>query len=261
MSECYAICIENLYSTDPDKRYLMCTALKGAQKGLVIDAQGNINWKNTEVEGLELCISGDDRLILYLETPFKDTLTVSRGGRSVTAEQKKPVVLLDGDEIYSTSFHYRLHIHGKVNYSNEPSYFTQSSQSSAGKKAATAAVFALTAMMGTSCTGSGSDTKKPEKEKIEVRDQPPSIAPDPEPPKPKEEKKDNNDMKGTEDISSVNVPENKVGASINPPIEVRHAPPVVAPPPMKPPMKPDDKKPMKPPKKPDKDKNGGKNSR
>ncbi|MBU1383027.1 hypothetical protein KKD49_19555, partial [Myxococcota bacterium] len=148
-----------------------------------------------------------------------------------------------------------------VNYSNEPSYFTQSSQSSAGKKAATAAVFALTAMMGTSCTGSGSDTKKPEKEKIEVRDQPPSIAPDPEPPKPKEEKKDNNDMKGTEDISSVNVPENKVGASINPPIEVRHAPPVVAPPPMKPPMKPDDKKPMKPPKKPDKDKNGGKNSR
>lgn len=259
MPENYAICIENLLAQNPDQRYLMCTALIGAQRGLVIDAEGNVNWKNPEAQGLELCVSGDDRLILYLETPFNGELTVARGGRKVTAEALKPVVLLDGDEIFSSSFHFRLHIHGRINYSSEPSYFSQTSQSSAGKKAATAAVFALTAMIGGSCTGTGSDAKKPEKEKIEVRDQPPSIAPTPDPPKPDDNKKPHrNDMEGTEEISSVNVPENKVGASINPPIEVRHAPPVVAPPPMKPPMKPDDKKPMPPPKKPDKDKKGGK---
>ncbi|MBU1219033.1 hypothetical protein KKF34_06160 [Myxococcota bacterium] len=255
MSENYAICIEDLLFQDADKRYLMCTALGGTEKGLVIDLKGEIHWKDSETSGFEICISGDDRLILYLESSPGLPLTVSRGGRSVTAEAKKPIVLLDGDEIFSDSFHYRLHIHGRINYETEPSYFTQTPQTGKGMRTATAAALALTAMTASACTGN--DTKKPEKEKIEVRDNPPKMAPQPEPEKPPQDDKNNNDMKhrndkeGTEDISSVTVPSTRVGAVVYPPIEVRTAPPKVAPP-KKPPMKPEDEedKPMKPPKKP-----------
>lgn len=259
MTENYAICIEDLLAQDPDKRYLMCTALAGTEKGLVVDSKGGVHWKDADISGFEICISGDDRLILYLENSPQTPLTVARGGRKVTAEAKKPIVLLDGDEISSNSFHFRLHIHGRINYATEPSFFTQTEEKTGGRKVATAAALALTAMTATACTGN--DAKKPEKEKIEVRDNPPKMAPQPEPEKPpqndmdKNGMKHRNDMEGTEDISSITVPSTKVGAVVYPPIEVRTAPPKIAPPkkpPMKPPMKPEDDedKPMKPPKKP-----------
>jgi hypothetical protein len=114
-----AICIEDLAGARSQPRYTQCVALPGNEKGLALDEQGHLVWKNERSEACQIWISADDRLILY-RLPDAPPVEVSRAGRSVMAPVKNPVVLLDGDEIAIGGRRLRVHIHGQCSKGRPP---------------------------------------------------------------------------------------------------------------------------------------------
>ncbi len=180
MPSSFAICLEDLNATDPDRRYLSCVALVGRVSGLIVEADGATQWKSPHNAGLELWVSQDDRLILYLPEDVPMEVTVSRSGRSLVVPHEKPVVLLDGDELTLPMAHLKVHIHGVAPAEHAPSWLKQSNDGpSRVMKAAATAALAVTTVLGGACTNN--DGNQPKKTPIEVREHPPAVAIEPPP--------------------------------------------------------------------------------
>jgi hypothetical protein len=220
-----AICIEDLRADSNSTRYLQCVALAGDHPGLRIDHQGEIQWQpEQDARLVELFVSLDERLILFRQ-PDAAIVLLQREGRSLEVPVEKPVVLLDGDQLSVGGRELRIHVHGEAPAVSPPSWLEmveEPSRSSSSLLRATATALALGIAV-----GAGGCTKK-----IEVRDDPPKVAPPPtkpdtrQPPKP--------DAKPPKADAGPSKPD---AAKKAPPIEVRPRPPRVAPP-RKPP-KPD----------------------
>jgi hypothetical protein len=173
-----ALCIEDLRHRAGQPRYVACVAVAGRQAGLGLDGRGEILWQEQAGLASELWVSGDEQLILY-RPENAPALSVHRGGRSLAVPFAKPVVLRDQDELELEGRRLRLHVHGVTAEVNPPRPLpveladdqaeTESASSGRGLRGAAAAL-ALGSLLAGAC------------EKIEVRAQPPAVAPRPVPP-------------------------------------------------------------------------------
>ncbi len=112
MSKALAICIEDL-DVQAKIKYLRCVALPGRQPGLRLDEVGSVLWQSDDGVSCELCVSADDRLMLYRPEGAVH-VTLRRAGRSLDAPCGKPVVVIDQDQIDVGSRRLRVHVHGKA---------------------------------------------------------------------------------------------------------------------------------------------------
>jgi hypothetical protein len=167
-----AICIEDLAPREGTPRYLRCVALIGREPGLQLDAAGTVRWREPGPAGCcELWVSGDEQLILY-RPEGAAAVTVRRAGRSLAAPHAKPVVLLDGDELAIDGRTLRVHVHAPAPAVHAPEPFLPEEQRAGSAAArAAAAALAFAAALG------ASDCRKP----VEVRPEPPAVAPTPRP--------------------------------------------------------------------------------
>ena len=211
-----AICIEDLAPATESARYLRCVALGGTELGLSVDGQGAVLWQH-EAGAFSLVVSLDERLVLLRPVGAAPS-TVSRGGRSLEVPCGKPVVLIDQDRVDVGGRRLRIHLHGEAPQVHAPAPLPAEDPESAGTLSnlarAAATALALGAAVGAAgCKG------------LEVRERPPTVPaeviPDKGAPKP--------DMTAPKPDAAVAKPDQKA-------IEVRHAPPIVAPMP-RPPVK------------------------
>lgn len=227
-----AICIEDMKASSDSTRYLQCVALVGDHAGLRIDPSGEIQWQpERDARLVELCVSYDERLLLYRQLDAAPVLLL-REGRSLEVPVEKPVVVLDQDQLSIGDRELRIHIHGEAPAVAPPSWLPmeEPSRSTSNLLRATATALALGIAV-----GAGGCTKK-----IEVRDDPPKIAPPPTKPDTRPPPKPDTQPPPKADVgpSKPDASPLKPGATKAPPIEVRPRPPRVAPP-RKPPPKPD----------------------
>ena len=188
MNEKLSICIENRHPEHEGARYLRCCVLYGLAPGLAIGPDGTVAWKTDAPAACRLFVSMDQRLICLREAGAPGSVTVLRDGRSTTAPEGKPVVLLDQDDLLVGPTRLRLHVHGWTQQELAPSYLPQEAPG-AGKRSRVAAAGMIAALGLTSLSGcwGATEPKKP----VEVRDQPPAppldennnqdYAPDPPP--------------------------------------------------------------------------------
>jgi len=197
-----AICLEDCYPVHESLRYLQCTALK--RSGLYVGAGGVVGSDDRSPAYCQLRVTGDDRLACLATSRMLPGARVHRGGRFVDLEPEKPVMLCDGDFLAVPGRCYQLHVHGDAAVAAEPAFLhaKEPASSTLGRFAAAGliAVTSLTGAMG--CTpheanvnekpGVTPDTPQPPRpeppegkepktkvDPIDVRDEPPVIAPDP----------------------------------------------------------------------------------
>jgi hypothetical protein len=232
MSEPIAVCIEMLDTADPAERFVRCVAVPGGTPGLALAGNGVVLWEAARPSGCELCVSVDGRLLLWRPAEAEPVL-VSRAGRSLKVPFEKPVVLLDQDEVDVGARRMRLHVHGPAAAVHPPAPLR------ARVRSATATLAAAMAL-GTAATGCD-ELGLGGKDEIEVRDLPPTVAPEPP------EDAAAPDAAATATNSTTSSAQAAPDASASgattsttrgPPIEVRAAPPTVVPPERKPPTKP-----------------------
>ena len=210
-----AICLEHLDARSPAERYLRCVALGGRQPGLRVDQAGTVLWRSDERVACELWVSLDEKLILYRPAGAAP-VTMWRAGRALEVPEGKPVVLLDQDEFAAGGRRLRVHVHGAAPGTYQPSWLPPAEDKPARRpvRAAAAAV-----ALGVALAGG-----------VEVRCYPP--APSPSGPEPGWNEPD---AGAPPDDPHVEPAED---AATAPEIEVRVAPPAVAPMPPPPPPPP-----------------------
>jgi len=206
MSEPLAICIEDLEPRSPGTRYLRCVALPGRRPGLRIDRAGEVLWQSDENVACELCVSGDDKLILY-RPEGAAPVVVRREGRWLDVPAGKPVVLLDQDHIEAGARRLRVHVHGSAPTVAAPSYLPVPESRGFGR--AVAAAVALGAALG----AAGCAKKQTDEQKNA-----------PEPPRDAGVRPD-----APEVPAAPPGLDGGPGIDTTPPVEVRVAPPMVAP--------------------------------
>ncbi len=223
MPEPIAICIENCHPVHESLRYLRCTAISGADTGLVVSTSGEVLWKSDEPGYCRIWVSSDERLICFRPPGFPAGAKIHRAGREVELEEGKPVVVIDGDFLLLPDLCYRIHVHGQTKSVHEPGFldFEEPSSSTLARYAA-AGIIALGSLSAIACARPPSENKK--SPPVEVRDEPPAVEPD---------REWNNDAGKKEEEKKT-----------EPEIEVRVQPPVVFP-------RPDEAEKPEPPKKPD----------
>ncbi|MBI5502131.1 MAG: hypothetical protein HY907_17945 [Deltaproteobacteria bacterium] len=177
MSRPIAICLEDLRTGSPERRYLRCTALVGRAPGLRLDGEGAVRWRTEVGAACELWVSADDRLILY-RAEGAGPVIVRRGLRSLEVPAAKPVVLLDQDEAEVGGRRLRVHVHGVAPRVHEPEFLRAPAARGASK---VATALALGAALGAAdCKKDNPAAQEPPE--VEVREQPPSEEPTPPPP-------------------------------------------------------------------------------
>jgi hypothetical protein len=214
-----ALCIEDTIPQPGQPRYVACVAVVGRQAGLGLDDRGGILWQARTGLAAELCVSGDQQLILY-RPESAAPMSVHRGGRSLVVPCAKPVVMLDQDEVQFDHRRLRLHVHGVTAKASPPRPLpaargdSRSEAAGSGGLRAKAAALALGSLLTGACD-----------KKIEVRDQPPVVVPSPMPP-PQSEPSRPDAAPAAPDAGAVAKP--KAGKPRRPPIEVRDRPPDMA---------------------------------
>lgn len=116
-----SLCLEDLTTDEPDRRFLRCVALPGRQPGLRLHTDGSVGWRSCDAIACELMVSRDQRLLLF-RPDGSPPVEVRRAGRRLLAPHDKPVVLLDEDEVLVASRRFRVHIHGEADVVKPPSY-------------------------------------------------------------------------------------------------------------------------------------------
>jgi hypothetical protein len=236
MPEPLAICLEDLNAKPGAPRYLRCTAVVGRQPGLRVDAAGAVLWRSDVGVAVELWVSGDDQLILYRPEGAPES-TVRRAGREVVAPVGKPVVLRDQDEVDVGRRHLRVHVHGPAPEVAPPTPLPEepapegATDGGPSAFARAAAALALGAALGAGGC-------------VEVRQNPPDMAPAPGPGSGDPVREGRQPAPtGVQRIvtqADAGVAAKPVAPTKPGPIEVRPAPPAVAPMPRppSPPTKP-----------------------
>lgn len=107
-----ALCLEALdRSEEPLTR---CVALAGRQPGLRISASGAVQWLCEENAGsIELWVTADARLALFRNSEAP-AVELHRAKRRLDVPSAKPVIIIDGDELRSATWAFRVHIHGET---------------------------------------------------------------------------------------------------------------------------------------------------
>jgi hypothetical protein len=170
------ICLEETALPPDDARYVRCVALPGSAPGLALDRQGAVRWMPDAPADYGLWVSGDDQLIL-LRAQGAGPITVRRAGRALEAPCAMPVVLRDQDLLEIDGRVLRVHVHGPTDVVHPPERLSRSMLARAAR--ATAAALALSATVGLGSGAAADQYASPPP--IQVRPQPPDMAPPPRP--------------------------------------------------------------------------------
>ena len=171
------ICLEEMQLPPDDERYIRCVAIPGSAPGLALDREGVVRWMPEAPADYGLWVSADDRLILQ-RAQGAGPITVRRAGRAIEAPRAKPVVLLDQDLLELDGRQLRVHVHGVTDRVHPPERLSGSALARTAR--ATVAALALGAAVGAPSSGAaGPYAGNPPP--IEVRAQPPDVAPAPRP--------------------------------------------------------------------------------
>jgi hypothetical protein len=217
MPEPQALCIEDLTAAPGRPRFISCTALVGPDPGLLLTEKGEVLWQGAGAGAgaIELWVSQDDRLILYLRAGGP-SVSVHRTGRAYEVPEEKPVVLLDGDELEVGARRLRLHLHGATDEVAPPEPLPERARPGLARVAAAALA------LGTVVGGPAAEASPEDAVPLEVRSAPPKMArpkddagvakPPPKKPAPKKPAPKKPDQK-------------EEGSSTITPLEVRNQPP------------------------------------
>lgn len=215
-----ALCLEDLDAPLRSQRYLRCVALVGRQPGLRLAASGHVLWQCDAGAACEIWVSADDRLIVYRPADAPPVV-LRRAGRCLELPAGKPVVALDQDSLELGERRLRLHVHGRAPQVTAPSPLPERGRSSAARVAAVVAVGAVVA-----------GCERP----MEIRDQPPSVEPEPVPTVPIEPEQGATTTTATATTATAESgpfaappPSAEPLPESPPPIEVREDPPDMAP--------------------------------
>jgi hypothetical protein len=170
-----AICIEHLNTRSEKSRYLRCVALPGRQPGLRLDKTGKVLWQRDDAPACEVCVSADDRLILYRQEGMAP-VTLQRAGRSLKVPCGKPVVVIDQDQIRIGRRRMRIHIHGEAQAVSAPSALPVNPDTIHRLvQAATTAAVVGTMLMAGGCAAASPTVTLQTVEPIVVREEPPVV--------------------------------------------------------------------------------------
>ena len=197
-----AICLEDCYPEHESLRFLQCTALQTT--GLHVGPGGLVGAGSVSGSYCQLRVTGDDRLAALATDGMLPGARVHRGGRHVDLEPGKPVILCDGDFLAVPGRCFQVHVHGQAGGPSEPAFLHQKEPASSTlARFAAAGLIAVTGFSGgIGCAPRESTVnEKPEVTRddpvpprpkppegkepktkvdpIDVRDEPPVIAPDP----------------------------------------------------------------------------------
>lgn len=113
-----ALCLEPLDRRD--EPLTRCVALAGRQPGLRIRADGAVRWLvEDEAGSIELWVTADARLALY-RTDNAPCVQLHRASRRLEVPCAKPVIIVDGDELRSARWGFRVHVHGETEQAMAP---------------------------------------------------------------------------------------------------------------------------------------------
>ena len=167
------ICLEDLDRAPQDERYLRCVALPGGEPGLALDRDGAIRWMPAEGAAAHgLWVSADDELVLLCDADA-GPVAVERGGRSLVAPARRPVVLLHGDLLRINGRRLQVHVHGETDDVHAPEPLSGRALARMARTAATAlALGAAVSVGGPAAAQPGGEA--PGLAPIEVRARPPA---------------------------------------------------------------------------------------
>ncbi len=204
MNRPLSLCLEDCYPEHESLRFLQCTAAAGPAFRLQLTRDGRVLQRETAVAWCRIFVTGDDRLAALRDAESPAGARVTRAGRHVDLEPGKPVILRDGDFLAVPGRCLRIHVHGTVEEVRAPEYLhAQEPASATWARVAAAGIIAVTGFAGAvSCTRETTVNEKPG----DPVEQP--VPPRPDPPEGME-------------------PDDKVE-----PIDVRVAPPEIAPTPV-----------------------------
>ncbi len=204
MNHPVAICLEDCYPDHESLRFLQCTVATGPALRLLLTLDGRVLQQESAPAWCRLFVTGDDRLGALRDATMPEGARVTRANRHVDLEIGKPVILRDGDFLAVPGRCWRLHVHGAAETVREPEFLhAKEPASSTWGRFAAAGLIAVTGLTGAvSCSRESNVNEKP-KTTVE---QP--VPPRPDPPDGME-------------------PKDKVE-----PIDVRVAPPEIAPSPV-----------------------------
>ncbi len=200
-----AICLEDCYPGHESLRYLQCTALQTS--GLRVGPGGLVGDGAVSGSYCELRVTGDERLAALATDDMLPGARVHRGGRHVDLEPGKPVILCDGDFLAVPGRCFQVHVHGQADGPAEPAFLHQKEPASSTlARFAAAGLIVVTGLAGglgcaprESAVNEKPDVTRDEPvpprpeppegkepkhkvDPIDVRDEPPVIAPDPDVP-------------------------------------------------------------------------------
>ncbi len=109
-----AICLEDRNCIEHEERFQACVAMPSGVPGLSISQDARICWRTAEGPSVHLGATGDGRLALFADDGFLPAPRVTRAGRVQECPSRRPVILLDGDELGVAGGSWRVHLHGPV---------------------------------------------------------------------------------------------------------------------------------------------------
>ncbi len=195
-----AICLEDCYPAHEGLRHLQCTVVQ--ELGLHVGPGGVVDAGPGSC--CELRVTGDGRLACLATAGSLPGGRVHRGGRFVDLAPGKPVILCDGDFLAVPGRCYQIHVHGEARRHAVPTFLhEQEPAASTLARFAAAGLIAVTGFAGgigcapkESSVNERPDVQRDEPvpprpeppegkepktkvDPIDVRDEPPVIAPDP----------------------------------------------------------------------------------
>jgi len=149
---------------------------------------GTVLWQTDDDVACEFWVSADDRLILYRPADAAP-VTVHRAGRHLDVPAEKPVVLRDQDQVDVGGKRLRLHVHGQASAVTAPVPVEPRTRSlGRAVRRAAAAVAIGSAVLAAGCGDKKDDAQ--DDPPIDVRDQPPVVAPPKPAPTPEQPPED-----------------------------------------------------------------------
>jgi hypothetical protein len=182
-----ALCLERL--DEPGSPMVRCVALPGGQPGLCITISGPLEWLSVSHDAaVELWVTADGRLALRRGDGSPELL-LRRAQRTLQVPPAKPVILLDGDELETSLWTYKLFVHGATDSVASPEPLPRrSTRRVVGAAAAALAVAALGGQASAiesapdagpeaGATEGGAPEQADGSAPIEIRDHPPAPPP------------------------------------------------------------------------------------
>jgi len=166
------LCLEELDDASDAEPYVRCVAVAGGCPGLCFSPAGEVLWRLNESALAEIWVSLDGRLMFFRKS-LQGQVSLTRVERHLELPLGKPVIMLGGDEITVAGKRFRVHVHGTTAKVRPPERL----KLRRARNLAVAAAIALGVLTADCKRGVKQGATGGSTTPIEIRQQPPIIAP------------------------------------------------------------------------------------